>query len=100
MSTPTNKLATYFGDDKPTSRSVGRWIGIGFACVKHCARGFTTASSRERWYLSRINHCEGAITAAISHDEQALSRDKAAITTARWDDDAIYPAISGESIAI
>ena len=22
MSTPTNKLATYFGDDKPTSRSV------------------------------------------------------------------------------
>ena len=33
MSTPTNKLATYFGDDKPTSRSVlmsvGRWIGIG-----------------------------------------------------------------------
>ena len=37
-------------------------VGIGFACVKHCARGFT---------------------AAISHDEQALSRDKAAITTAR-----------------
>ena len=66
--------------------SVGRWIGIGFACVKHCARGFTAASC--------------AITAAISHDEQALSRDKAAITTARWDDDAIYPAISGESIAI
>ena len=52
--------------------SVSRWIGIGFACVKHCARGFTTASSRERWYLSRINHCEGAITAAISHDEQAF----------------------------
>ena len=74
LSTPTNKLATYFGDDKPTSRSVGRWIGIGFACVKHCARGFTTASSRERWYLSRINHCEGAITAAISHDEQAFHR--------------------------
>ena len=22
LSTPTNKLATYFGDDKPTSRSV------------------------------------------------------------------------------
>jgi len=39
MSIPTNKLATYFGDDKPTSRSVGRWIGIGFACVKHCASG-------------------------------------------------------------
>jgi len=32
-------------------------------------RGFTAASR--------------AITAAISHDEQALSRDKAAITTAR-----------------
>ena len=44
LSTPTNKLATYFGDDKPTSRSVGRWIGIGFACVKHCARGFTAAN--------------------------------------------------------
>jgi len=43
LSTPTNKLATYFGDDKPTSRSVG----IGFACVKHCARGFTAAISGE-----------------------------------------------------
>ena len=79
MSTPTNKLATYFGDDKPTSRSkvkcklsdnpleikcklsllsveqlsVGRWIGIGFACVKHCARGFTAASSRARGFKPR-----------------------------------------------
>ena len=25
MSTPTNKLATYFGDDKPTSRSKVKW---------------------------------------------------------------------------
>jgi len=44
MSTPTNKLATYFGDDKPTSRSKVKCKGIGFACVKHCetyrARGF------------------------------------------------------------
>ena len=29
------------------------------ACINHCARGFTAASSR-------------AITAAISHDEQAF----------------------------
>ena len=94
LSTPTNKLATYFGDDKPTSRSVlsdkpleikpvirrvaqcWYWIGIGFACVKHCetyrARGFTAANQGSS---SRINHCEGAIIAAISHDEQALPRD-------------------------
>ena len=36
-------IAVNHCDDKPTSRSVlmsvGRWIGIGFACVKHCARG-------------------------------------------------------------
>ena len=94
LSTPTNKLATYFGDDKPTSRSVlsdkpleikpvirrvaqcWYWIGIGFACVKHCetyrARGFTAANQGSS---SRINHCEGAIIAAISHDEQVLPRD-------------------------
>ena len=34
---------------------VGRWIGIGFACVKHCARGFTAAISRDD---ACINHSE------------------------------------------
>ena len=30
------------------------------------ARGFTAAITTARWNLSRINHCEGAITAAIT----------------------------------
>ena len=59
----------------------------GFACVKHCARGFT-----------------GATIAAISHDEQALARDEDAIYRATYRERcasrAITAAISGESIAI
>ena len=46
-------------------------------------RGFTAASR--------------AITAAISHDEQALARDEDAIYRATYREEA---AISGESIAI
>jgi len=26
------------------------WIGIGFACVKHCARGFTASSPCARGF--------------------------------------------------
>ena len=54
------------------------WLGlvrIGFACVKHCARGFTASSPCARGFTAASR----AITAAISHDEQALARDEDAI---------------------
>ena len=44
--------------------SVGRWIGIGFTCVKHCARGFTASSPCARGFTAASRAITAAITTA------------------------------------